>query len=138
ASKDDLVVSVGRLWDAGKQVSLLLEHDHKIPVCIAGSDKHPDEVMRGATPRYEPFGLAPLEAALSRCALVANDIPSLREIWDDAALYFDANNAQSLADAIERLRADPGLRSTYANRAYDRARQRFTAERMVNDYMSLY
>ncbi len=171
ASKDDLVVSVGRLWDAGKQVSLLLEHDHKIPVCIAGSDKHPDEVMRGATParsarrsisfcgpqphaqlaqlfsraamyaatsRYEPFGLAPLEAALSRCVLVANDIPSLREIWDDAALYFDANNAQSLADAIERLRADPGLRSTYANRAYDRARQRFTAGRMVNDYMSLY
>ena len=34
-----------------------------------------------ATSRYEPFGLAPLEAALSRCALVANDIPSLRELW---------------------------------------------------------
>ena len=41
-----------------------------------------------ATSKYEPFGLAPLEAALSRCAIVANDIPSLREIWGDAALYF--------------------------------------------------
>jgi len=37
---------------------------------------------------YEPFGLAPLEAALSRCAIVANDIPSLREVWGSAAMYF--------------------------------------------------
>ncbi len=29
--------------------------------------------------RYEPFGLSVLEAALSGCALVLGDIPSLRE-----------------------------------------------------------
>ena len=33
------------------------------------------------TSRYEPFGLAPLEAALCGCAVVANDIESLREVW---------------------------------------------------------
>ena len=37
--------------------------------------------------RYEPFGLSILEAALSGCALVIGDIPSLREIWADAALF---------------------------------------------------
>ena len=37
--------------------------------------------------RYEPFGLSALEAALSGCALVLGDIPSLREIWGDAALF---------------------------------------------------
>ncbi|MGH9491549.1 MAG: glycosyltransferase family 4 protein, partial [Terriglobales bacterium] len=31
--------------------------------------------------RYEPFGLGALEAALSGCALLLNDIPSLREVW---------------------------------------------------------
>ena len=36
-----------------------------------------------ATSRYEPFGLAPLEAALSRCAIVASDIPTFRELWGD-------------------------------------------------------
>ena len=29
-----------------------------------------------ATSRYEAFGMAPLEAAFSRCAIVAHDIPS--------------------------------------------------------------
>jgi glycosyltransferase involved in cell wall biosynthesis len=159
------------VWDAGKQVSLLLEHDHKIPVWIAGSDKHPDDVIRGvrpahaarknvgfcgyqahphlaqllsrasiyaATSRYEPFGLAPLEAAFSRCALVANDIPPFRELWGDVALYFETNDAKSLAQAIERLRADRQLRLEYGNRAYDLARRRFTAECMVDEYVRLY
>src|SRR5262249_6718513 len=44
-----------------------------------------------ATSRYEPFGLAPLEAALSRCALVLNDIPVFHELWGDAAFYFHSN-----------------------------------------------
>ncbi|MEO8725272.1 MAG: glycosyltransferase family 4 protein, partial [Acidobacteriaceae bacterium] len=36
-----------------------------------------------ATSRYEPFGLAAVEAALSGCAILANDIESLREVWGD-------------------------------------------------------
>ena len=50
-----------------------------------------------ATARYEPFGMEPLEAALSRCAIIANDIPSYREIWGDDAIYFRTNDATSLA-----------------------------------------
>ena len=170
-TKEDLAACVGRLWDAAKQVTLLSECDQKIPVCIAGSDKHPDEVLRGArpvfparrrvqfrglqsesqlaqlfsrasiyvaTPRYEPFGLAPLEAAFSRCAIVANDIPSFHEIWGETACYFRYNDAGDLARTLERLDTDRELRLTYANLAYQRARQRYTAERMVDDYMNLY
>ena len=44
--------------------------------------------MYAATARYEPFGMEVLEAALSRCAIIANDIPSFREIWGDDAIYF--------------------------------------------------
>jgi len=91
-----------------------------------------------ATSIYEPFGLAPLEAALSRCAIVANDIPSLREIWDDAALYFRSNDAASLERALALLQGNRELRGMYANRAYERARQRYTAVRMVEEYMQLY
>jgi len=91
-----------------------------------------------ATSRYEPFGMAALEAAFSRCAIVANDIPSYREIWGDAALYFRANDAESLAGMIERLSREPDLRRNYATRAYQRARDCFTAKRMIDEYLQLY
>jgi glycogen synthase len=170
-SKEDLVVSVGRAWDKGKQVSLLSEGHHITPVWIAGADKHPDPAFQddsnqpnrgrgvrylgpqseaqirhlfgrasiyAATSQYEPFGLAPAEAALSRCALIANDIPTFRELWGETACYFQRNNAEDLADKIRQLQQDRDLRLTYANLAYRRAKQRFTAERMVTDYLNLY
>jgi glycogen(starch) synthase len=91
-----------------------------------------------ATSRYEAFGMAPLEAAFSRCAIVANDIPSFREIWGDAAIYFQANDAESLADVIRRLHEHRDLCRGYATRAYQRARECFTAKRMIDEYVRLY
>lgn len=170
-SKDDYVLSVGRLWDSGKQVSLLTQIDSPSPLFLLGAEQHADQSLRGeqgtvarnpklqvkgtqseaqlrhwysrasayiATSRYEPFGLAPLEAALSRCAILANDIPSFREIWGDAACYFDTNDASSLQQQLIRLLGDRELRLTYANLALNRARQYYTSERMVGEYMSLY
>jgi glycosyltransferase involved in cell wall biosynthesis len=169
-SKDDLVIGVGRVWDKAKQVSLLAECSHKVPVWIVGSERHPDPAFENssneyqrrnvrwcgqqseaqlrllfsrasiyaATSRYEPFGLAPLEAALSRCAIIANDIPTFRELWGESVMYFRSNDADDLARKIEQLQNDRELRLTYANLAYRRAKQRFTAERMVNDYVDLY
>ena len=91
-----------------------------------------------ATSKYEPFGLAPLEAALSRCALVVNDIPTFREIWGDAALYFRKNDAVSLSEVLEQVDSSPELRREYANRAYHHALERYTAYQMVDEYLELY
>lgn len=167
--KDELVVSVGRVWDKAKQVSLLMKSEHNVPIWIAGDEQHPDpagkdgEKIKGrgvrfcgkqseaqlrqifgrastyaATSQYEPFGLAPVEAALSRCAIVANDIPTFRELWGATVCYFNRNDAHDLARKIDQLQRDTELRLTYANLAYRRAKQRFTAERMVSDYLNLY
>src|SRR5205814_6907963 len=73
-----------------------------------------------ATSQYEPFGLAPLEAALSRCAIVASDIPSFREIWGDAAVYFTNNDPDSLQKVLARLHDDTELRATYGTLAFQR------------------
>jgi glycogen synthase len=91
-----------------------------------------------ATSRYEPFGLAPLEAALSRCAIVASDIPSFRELWQGAALFFRDDDAADLRRVLDTLVRDPALRRSYGNLAYARARRQFTADRMVENYMVLY
>jgi glycogen synthase len=90
------------------------------------------------TSRYEPFGLSPLEAALSRSALVLNDIPTFREIWGESACYFRTNDASDLGNTLAKLCADRQLRLTYANRAYRRAASLYTAHRMVDQYVQLY
>ena len=69
---------------------------------------------------------------------MANDIPALREIWDDAALFFRSNDAGSLEQALALLQSHRELRAMYANRAYERARLHYTAARMVEEYMQLY
>jgi len=172
--KDDSVLSVGRLVDAGKQVSLLTQHNHPFPVCIVGAEQtvpvpripiradvkvstaqasiairgpQTDAQLRAlysraaiyaATPRYEPLGMPALDAAFSRCAIVANDIPSFREVWGDDALYFRTNDSGSLAAMLRRFASDRSLCHAYADRAFARARERFTAHRMIENYLDLY
>ena len=87
--------------------------------------------------RYEPFGLSALEAGLSGCALVLGDIPSLREVWADAALYADPDNPDALRGTILRLISDISLRHEMADRALARA-QTYTLKRMAQGYFSAY
>jgi glycogen synthase len=173
-SKEDSVLAVGRMVDAGKQVFLLTQQPHAVPVCIVGAEQtvptpripiradirvaleETSVAIRGpqteaqlralysraaiyaATARYDPLGLSALDAALSRCAIVANDIPSFRETWGDAALYFRTNDAASLAECIRKLNDDRAMRRAYAELAYSRARKRFNTKRMIEEYMQLY
>jgi glycosyltransferase involved in cell wall biosynthesis len=69
---------------------------------------------------------------------VANDIDVYRELWGDAALYFERNNAASLSEVLSQLEEDRELARIYGTRAYNRARERFTARRMVDEYLRLY
>jgi glycosyltransferase involved in cell wall biosynthesis len=173
-NKDDCVLAVGRLVDASKQVFLLTQQQHPLPVCIVGSEQtvsmpripiradvkvateqttvairgpQTDAQLRAlysraaiyaATSRYEPLGMPALEAAFSRCAIVANDIPSYREVWGDTAIYFRTNDASSLAENIRLLNEDRPMRRAYAELAYARARERFTTKRMIDQYLELY
>jgi glycosyltransferase involved in cell wall biosynthesis len=167
--KEDYVLSVGRVWDPAKQISVLLETPGDNPVRIVGWEREPgkdrkEALLRSrdyvellgpksqselqslysrasiyaATSQYEPFGLAPLEAAFSGCALVMNDNPVFHELWGDAAIYFDKNDAVDLGRRLDQLRTNPGLREEYAVRAYDIAAAKFTASRMVGEYENVY
>jgi glycogen synthase len=86
---------------------------------------------------YEPFGLTALEAALSGCALVLGDIPTLREVWGDAACYVAPRDADGLAATINRLIDDVAMRKQLAQRASGRGRQ-LSAERMAAAYCDAY
>jgi glycosyltransferase involved in cell wall biosynthesis len=86
---------------------------------------------------YEPFGLGPLEAGLAGCALVLGDIPSLREVWGDAAAFVDPRDPEAIRSAVRALIFDPRLRGELGERARRRARH-YTPERMASAYLQLY
>jgi glycogen(starch) synthase len=87
--------------------------------------------------RYEPFGLSILEAALSGCALVLGDIPSLREIWEDSALFVPPGDPDALKDALLGLIANPAEMTKIA--AFSRRRAlELTPARMAREYMDIY
>jgi glycosyltransferase involved in cell wall biosynthesis len=159
------VFAAGRWWDDGKNGALLDEAAAHTawPVIMAGSASGPNgqysplrnarhlgELPHGeilqwmarsaivASPsRYEPFGLAPLEAAQAGAALVLADIPTYRELWDQAALFAPADDAQAFAAAINRFASDDALRHEFAVRAKERS-ARFTVQAQAAAMQSIY
>ncbi len=65
---------------------------------------------------YEGFGLPAVEAQLAGAPLVASDVPVLREVAGDGALFVPAIDPAAWATAIERLMADEGERAELVRR----------------------
>jgi glycosyltransferase involved in cell wall biosynthesis len=87
--------------------------------------------------RYEPFGLSALEAALSGCALVLGDIASLREVWQDAALYVPPDNHEALVATLRNLIANEPHRVAMSQHARARALE-FSSAHMAESYLQIY
>jgi glycosyltransferase involved in cell wall biosynthesis len=86
---------------------------------------------------YEPFGLSVLEAALSGCALVLGDIPSLRELWTDAAMFVAPRDDEALTWALNSLVDNVAQRQAFAFLARAKATQ-FGPRRMAAGYFGAY
>lgn len=165
ATKRNLVLAAGRLWDEAKNISAVCDAAGglEVPVLVAGDETGPHgecaphsnvEFLGRLTPdelatklavasifvspaRYEPFGLTILEAALSSCALILGDISSLRELWDGAALFVDPCDAGELRSALRNLCENPGLAADLGARANARA-GRYSLEKMAQSYHQTY
>jgi glycosyltransferase involved in cell wall biosynthesis len=96
-----------------------------------------DAAIYALPARYEPFGLSVLEAALSRCAMVLGDLPSLREIWGDAALYVTPDDDRELHRLLRWLIADEARRAALGARARQRAEE-LGAAPMAERYLTAY
>lgn len=164
-AKEPVILAAGRLWDKAKNLTALqaVAPDLPWPVLVAGDDRHPDGLNTTThnvrhlgrlaaadmaaryaqaavyclPARYEPFGLSVLEAALAGCALVLGDLPSLREVWDDAALYVPPSDTDALRATLQSLIEDPDCRARLARRARERA-ETYTAAAMAGRYLGLY
>ena len=166
ALKKNFILTAGRLWDPAKNIAALDAAAAYVPwpIYAAGdeigpaggarallSSVHPlgrldDQALSGWMSRaaifalpasYEPFGLSILEAALSGCALVIGDIPSLREIWQNSALFVAPGDPSAVARALADLIRNPNLRRELARRGRRRAME-LTPARMARSYLALY
>ena len=165
ADREPFVLCAGRVWDAAKNVRTLADAAAGLPwpVKVAGDASHPDGGtasfenvdLLGPLPhgellslmsraavyalpaKYEPFGLSAVEAASRGCALVLGDIPSLREVWGDAAVFVPPDDADALRATLLRLIEDDPERRRLASLACDRA-ARYTPEAQALQYLQLY
>jgi glycosyltransferase involved in cell wall biosynthesis len=161
----DFIFTSGRLWDQGKNLRTLDAAAAQIgvPVHAAGPTRAPHgetiafehlnllgtleeaEIDRWLSARpvfasaavYEPFGLAVLEAAAAGCPLILADIPTFRELWDDAAIFVDPMDAGALARACNDLVGDDFERAVMGRAAQKRAAT-FTPDAMAAQMAGLY
>jgi glycogen synthase len=166
-AKQDVILAAGRLWDEAKNIGALTYAARHLPwpVRVAGATTPPHATnvtyqatgiatlgelaaadlhghMRRAAifvspARYEPFGLAVLEAASAGCALVLADIPSFRELWGGAALLVDPCDPRQIHAALDRLCGDPELRHRLQTAAANRS-QRYSLTAMTEAYLAAY
>ncbi len=163
--KDPFFLAAGRIWDPAKNLRLLDEIAPKLdwPIQVAGSDAGPEHSagpvkaiqrlgilsrndltkrMQAASvfvhpALYEPFGLAVLEAARSKCCLVLSNIPSLRELWDGAAVFLDPRDPEEWTFELNDLCRDFSRRAELSKRAFKRA-GRYLAATATSAYLQTY
>lgn len=161
------VLAAGRLWDEAKNIQLLDRAAGRlgpaIPIRAAGPVTGPNgthidlrfaialgdlpqeklaaamaEARLFAAPaRYEPFGLAVLEAAQAGLPLILADIPTFRELWDNAACFLPPHNPEIWARVLNALHRCPGECEAMGRRARRRAR-RYAPERFAENMRRIY
>ncbi len=161
----DFAFTAGRLWDRGKNVATLDRAAALMPVPLEAAGPlvapHGERIALGnarahgplgeaalaerlshqpvfvSAARYEPFGLAVLEAAQAGCALVLADNPTFRELWSDAAVFIAPDDAAGFAKAVSALISSPAARGDLGVAAWRRA-ARYTVAAMGEGMAALY
>lgn len=88
-------------------------------------------------PLSEGFGLPPLEAMSCGTPVVASDIPSLREVLGESAVFVDPYSVQKIANGMMDVVDDASLREGLIEKGFERAR-RFSWKKMATDMLEIY
>ncbi|WP_116809158.1 glycosyltransferase family 4 protein [Steroidobacter cummioxidans] len=163
--REPIVLACGRPWDTSKNMRVLDEASQGAPwrTYVIGHTAGPEGQMFtpsavraiGVQPEhevrtwmhqasvfvhpalYEPFGLVVLEAAGAGCALVLADIPTLRELWNGAAEFFEPKSSSELRATLDALLRDPARRQALAMAARTRA-DSCRIESVALEYLETY
>jgi glycosyltransferase involved in cell wall biosynthesis len=163
--KQPFILAAGRIWDEAKNIALLDSIAPQLDweVRLAGSKRGPENsitagnglYLLGALPQadllsqmdrasifahpalYEPFGLSVLQAAGAKCCLVLSDIPSLRELWDGAAVFVNPRDPARWAAELNALATDAVRVEKLGQLAYAQS-SKFLPATATSKYRNLY
>lgn len=110
-----------------------LGHRDDVPELLAAAD------VFVFPSRYEGLGGSLLEAQASGTAIVASDLPAVREVVEAGATadLVPVDDAAALADAVVALLADDDRRAAYGKRGREVFESRFTIDRIADRFAAV-
>jgi glycosyltransferase involved in cell wall biosynthesis len=84
----------------------------------------------------EAFGLVTLEAAVAGCAVVASDLPGLRDVVEEFGVLVKPNDSKSLRDALI-IMEDETVRKEYISRGLG-AVTKYSWRKVAEEYAKIY
>lgn len=88
----------------------------------------------------EGFGLPALEAMANKCLVMCSDIPSLREVCKDCAIYFNPYNIKDIAEKTKDVLDHSDDTYHYSDRkekGFKRSKQ-FSWKKMAKETLAVY
>jgi mannosyltransferase len=93
-----------------------------------------------ACPRYEPFGITPLEAMASGCAVIASRTGAFEHIVQDGqtGLLIPTDDVDALVVALREMMSNPELVMNMGERGRERVSASFSIEKEAEGIQSVY
>jgi len=86
---------------------------------------------------YEGFGIPPLEAMGCSCPVLCSNTSSMPEVAGDAAIYFDATDTSSIAEALLKIANSPDERQRFIQKGKERVKQ-FSWDKCAQETYAVY
>lgn len=125
-----------------EELKQLIER-YQVRVSLKGTCKEIYKVLPGydlfvMSSLYEGFGIAPVEAMATGLPLLLSDLPVLREITHNNALYFDQLNPESFVSLVKEVLGRKHNLQVLSEKGIALARQHYRREPYIQKLRSIY
>jgi glycosyltransferase involved in cell wall biosynthesis len=124
-----------RIIFLSERSSAKTDHDFRQPATLAAIYQMATAMIYPSF--FEGFGLPVLEALWSKTPVITSNVSCLPETGGDAAYYVDPSSAEQIAEGMQKIFEDQGLRIDMIAKGSKHA-ENFTLEKCTASVMQVY